>query len=515
LAGSPDGIVREDRHVNIGAFLTKAAGVYPSRVALADGSTELRYDELNAWATAFAAGLRLKGYGRGDRVALFMPNRAEYVVALFGLFKGGFVAVPVNAKLHASELGFILDHSGARAVVFSDKTRGAAEEALSALPAVERIGVDEAGSGSFAAIVDSGRPSAFADEEVAPDDVAWLFYTSGTTGRPKGAMLSHRNLCASTMNALADMCDFQPEDVVLHVAPLSHGSGLYALPSIARGCRNLIHASGSFDPADVLRTVAREQVSIIAFLAPTMIHMLLEADPGLAVPSLRRVMYGGAPIDPGLAEAAIRRFGPIFVQLYGQGEAPMTISYLRPQDHHGKALASAGIVRTDVEVRLLDEAGAAVPDGMDGEICVRGDVVMQGYWNDPGADAKALRGGWLHTGDVGRFEDGYLYLFSRMNDVIISGGSNIYPREVEDVLLLHPAVREACVFGEPDKKWGEAVVAAVVISAPVSIDELQTLCREHIASFKKPKRIEFVEALPKNAYGKVLRRQVRADLTSS
>lgn len=193
----------------------------------------------------------------------------------------------------------------------------------------------------------------------------------------------------------------------------------------------------------------------------------------------------------------------------------MTITYLRPQDHHGKALSSAGIVRTDVEVRLLDEAGRPVADGTEGEICVRGDVVMKGYWNDSNANAKALRDGWLHTGDVGRFEDGYLYLLSRMNDVIISGGSNIYPREVEDVLLLHPAVKEACVFGAPDDKWGEAVVAAVVASSPVSADELQALCKEHIASFKKPKRIAFVEALPKNAYGKVLRRQVKENLTST
>lgn len=501
--------------MNIGAFLTKAARLYPSRVALTDGSKTLRYDDLNVQAAAFAAGLRGRGYQKGDRVVLFMPNRTEYVAALFGLFKGGFVAVPVNAKLHASELSFILQHSGTRAVVFSEKSRSTVEAALGQLASVERINTDGVDAGSFVSIIESGAASGFEDAEVDPDDAAWIFYTSGTTGRPKGATLSHRNLCASTMNALADMCDFQPEDVVLHVAPLSHGSGLYALPSIARGCKNLIYAGGSFDPDDVLATIDRERVTIIAFLAPTMIHMLVEANPARKAPSLRRVNYGGAPIDTGLAQEAIKRFGPVFAQLYGQGEAPMTITYLRPQDHHGKALSSAGIVRTDVEVRLLDEAGRPVADGTEGEICVRGDVVMKGYWNDSNANAKALRDGWLHTGDVGRFEDGYLYLLSRMNDVIISGGSNIYPREVEDVLLLHPAVKEACVFGAPDDKWGEAVVAAVVASSPVSADELQALCKEHIASFKKPKRIAFVEALPKNAYGKVLRRQVKENLTST
>ncbi|WP_413869838.1 AMP-binding protein, partial [Albidovulum sp.] len=324
-------------------------------------------------------------------------------------------------------------------------------------------------------------------------------------------MLSHRNLSAMTMNALADVCDFQPEDVVLHVAPLSHGSGLYALPSIARGATNLI-PGGPFDPDECLRTIAREGVTVIAFLAPTMIHMLLEADPALEVPTLRRVPYGGAPIDPGLAGAAIARFGPVFAQLYGQGESPMTITGLRPQDHRGQALLSAGTVRTDVEVRLVDEAGREVAEGAEGEICVRGDVVMRGYWNDPAADAKALKYGWLHTGDVGRFEGGHLYLLSRMNDVIISGGSNIYPREVEDVLMRHPAVREVCVFGEPDGKWGESVTAAVVASAPVGAEELQEFCRRHIAGFKKPRRIAFVEDLPKNAYGKIMRREVRAKL---
>jgi long-chain acyl-CoA synthetase len=487
--------------VNVGAFLTKAARAHPERVAVTDGSTELRYAELDAQAAAFAAGLRRGGFDPGDRVVIFMPNRSEYLTVMFGLFKGGFVAVPVNAKLHSSELGFILEHSGARAVVCSAKTREAVEAALGSVAGVERIDVDEHAA--------SGDASGFADAEVGPNDLAWMFYTSGTTGRPKGAMLSHRNLCASAMNALADICDFQPEDVVLHAAPLSHGSGIYALPSIARAAKNIIYPGGSFDADDVLATARREGVTVIAFLAPTMIHMLLDTDAELTVPSLRRVPYGGAPIDAGLATAAIERFGPVFAQLYGMGESPMTITYLRPKDHRGRALASAGIPRTDVEVRVVDDSGRPVEDGVEGEVCVRGDVVMLGYWKDDEATARTLEGGWLHTGDVGRFEDGFLYLVSRKGDVIISGGANIYPREVEDVLHLHPAVAEACVFGVPDPKWGESVAAAVVASAPVDSEELIEHCRAHIASFKKPTRIEFVDALPRNAYGKILRRELR------
>ncbi|MYW92966.1 long-chain fatty acid--CoA ligase [Amycolatopsis rubida] len=490
--------------MNVGTFLTKAARAHPARIAVDGGGTTLTYAELDAQAAAFADGLRRRGYRRGDRIALFLPNRAEYFPILFGLLKGGFVAVPVNAKLHPAELAYILDHSGARAVVVDEPPGPPAQ--------VARIAVGRTGPGSFAEIVATGDAHGFADAEADPDDLAWLFYTSGTTGRPKGAMLSHRNLCASTMNALADMCDFQPEDVVLHVAPLSHGSGLYALPSIARGARNHVCPGTSFVPADVLATIEREQVTVIAFLAPTMIHRLLDAK--TAPSTLRRIIYGGAPMDPSLAQAAIDRFGPIFVQLYGQGEAPMTITYLRPQDHRGKALSSTGIARTDVEVRMVDETGMPLPEGAEGEVCVRGDVVMLGYWNDTAATAAALRGGWLHTGDVGRFENGRLYLLSRRNDVIISGGSNIYPREVEEALLRHPAVREACVFGEPDPHWGESVAAAVVSSSAVEAGELMAWCRESIASFKKPKRIEFVAELPKNAYGKVVRRQVRDELGS-
>lgn len=496
--------------MNVGTFLTNATRVYQTRVAIRDNYRELRYEELNAQAAAFADGLRQMGFVQGDRVAIFMPNRAEYITALFGLFKGGFVAVPVNAKLHASELAYIVQHCAARAIIFSDKLREVVEVALKDLPHVAHFGVDDNEPQSFSAVIARGEDNGFIDADVDPNDVAWIFYTSGTTGQPKGAMLTHRNLISSTMNALAEMIDVQPEDTVLHVAPLSHGSGLYALPVIARGGRNLIHSAGSFDPEDVLMTIEREKVTIIAFLAPTMVHMLVRADTSLSASSVRRVVYGGAPIDPNLMKTAIARFGNIFVQLYGQGEAPMTIAYLRPQDHHDVALESAGIVRTDVEVRLLDENGDEVPDGEEGEICVRGDVVMRGYLNDDSANAKALRNGWLHTGDMGQFKGGYLYLLSRMNEVIISGGTNIYPTEVENALLLHSSVSEACVFGIPDEKWGESVVAAVVVSSPVSASDLQQHCRNHIASFKKPKEIVFVGSLPKSAYGKILRREVKA-----
>jgi acyl-CoA synthetase (AMP-forming)/AMP-acid ligase II len=345
-----------------------------------------------------------------------------------------------------------------------------------------------------------------------------LFYTSGTTGRPKGAMLSHRNLERMTVNCLADICSFRPRETVLHVAPFSHGSGLYLLPALARQTTNLI--SESFVAADVLDVVGRERVSVIAFMAPTMIVMLLAAPPGEDISSLRCVIYGGAPLHVEHARAALRRFGQVFVQLYGQGEAPMTISYLPADDHiadDGEALATAGIPRTDVEVRIVDADDLEVERGSIGEVCARGDVVMEGYWRNPEATARTLRGGWLHTGDLGYLDSkGRLVLVDRMNDVIITGGSNVYPREVEEVLLRHPGIAEAAVFATPDPLWGEVVSAAVVTrpNCRLDADDILEHCRDHIASFKKPRHIHFVESLPKNSYGKVLRTALRETATT-
>jgi acyl-CoA synthetase (AMP-forming)/AMP-acid ligase II len=360
---------------------------------------------------------------------------------------------------------------------------------------------------------DAGAPIA----EAAPDDTAWIFYTSGTTGRPKGAMLSHRNLIAMSVNCLADIYRFGPDDRVLHAAPLSHGSGVYLIPALAGGSENII-----FDQAQLragcgtCATIERERITALAFVAPTMIVRLLDGSADHDTQSLRCIVYGGAPIHVEHLRAAIRRFGPVFVQLYGQGEAPMTISLLPARDHLNpdeEVLRSTGYVRTGVEVRILREDGSNQIAGQPGEIAVRGDVVMTGYWNNPEATAATLTNGWLHTGDIGLFDSGgRLHLLDRRHDTIISGGSNIYPREVEDVLVRHPSVKEAIVFGVPDKEWGESVAAAVVLAEgapPVTGETLVNYCREHLASFKKPKSIHVLPALPKNAYGKVLRRELR------
>jgi len=497
--------------MNVGALIEQAVVVYGDKAAIRFGNRTLSYADVGLDVARLADAFRQAGLAHGDRVAIFMRNNPEYLLTLFACFRAGLCAVPVNAKLHPNELAYILGNAECGALVFGEETAGSVADAVTKAPVDRLIRVGGSGQDdSFEDVVSSGDPDV-SPADVEPDDLAWLFYTSGTTGFPKGAMLSHRNLISMTMNTLADVYTFEPEDVVLHPAPLSHGCGLYALATLARGCDNIIYDRPRFDPAEILRLVESERVTSIAFMAPTMIVMLLDAPAEIDTSSLRSIIYGGGPMHVDILREALARFGKVFTQIYGQGEAPMTISYLRAEDHDpddDDALASTGIPRTDVEVRLVDDDGNNVAVGEEGEIAVRGDVVMQGYWNNPEATARSLQNGWLHTGDIGRFDrHGRLSLL----DMIISGGTNIYPREVEEVLVLHKSVREAAVFSVPDTVWGESVFACVVPASgeqPEAKDLIE-FCKEHLASFKKPKHVEVVDDLPKNAYGKVLRRELK------
>ena len=509
--------------MNIAKLLTKTARTFPHNQAIVHGPKKLTFARFNERANRLANALLGLGVRPGDNVAVLQYNFSETLETIFACFKAGCGAVPINFRLHPKECAFIIDHSQARAVVLSPEFNQAVMDNRRDIPDVElfitlRDAVGELRD--YEELLAAASPDR-EDARVDPEQLAWLFYTSGTTGQPKGAMLTHRNLLAMTMNFFADMSPLGPEDAVLHGAPLSHGSGMYALPNIAKGALNVILEGKTFDPELVFKTIERHGITNM-FAAPTMIKRLVDspAVDKFDHSSLRCLNYGGAPMYVEDLKQAMRKLGPCLVQLYGQGECPMTITYLPKRDHkiegsedEMRRLASAGIARTDVEVAVVDQKDRPLPAEQSGEIVIRSEHVMQGYWRNPRATAETLRNGWLHTGDVGYLDkNGYLFIMDRSKDMIISGGENVYPREVEDVLLRHPAVREVAVIGVPDPQWGEAMKAVVALTPGQSVsgEELIAFCKDNIASYKKPKSVDFVDELPKNNYGKILKRELRA-----
>ncbi|MDA0701716.1 MAG: AMP-binding protein [Proteobacteria bacterium] len=506
--------------MNLAQLLARAARLHPARTAVALGAVPVLDHAALARRTAgLAAGLRGRlGLARGDRVAILMRNHPAYLEALFACWWAGLAAVPINAKLHAREIGYILGHSEAGAcLVTGDLAETAADAARDAAMAPTILIAGSKDWESFCA-AEGGDPA-----EAALDDLAWLFYTSGTTGRPKGAMLTHRNLMAMTACYFMDVDTIAPGDSILHAAPLSHGSGLYVLPHMAKAATQVMPESGGFDPAEIFALLPAHRKATI-FAAPTMVHRLAESPLAASADTanLKTIVYGGAPMYLGDCRRALAAFGNKLAQIYGQGESPMTITALTKADHadrddprHEARLSSVGTAQTLVDLRLTDPEDRPVAVGEAGEILVRGETVMAGYWRDPESTAQTLRGGWLHTGDIGRLDgDGFLTLMDRSKDLIISGGSNIYPREVEEALLAHDGVAEVSVIGRPDPDWGETVFAFIVPKpgAEPSPEELDRLCLERIARFKRPKGYRILDALPKNNYGKTLKTVLRKRL---
>ncbi|MEM7683338.1 MAG: AMP-binding protein [Pseudomonadota bacterium] len=493
--------------MNLSIGLQQVALRQPDHPAILWEGAQLNYAGFADQVSRIAGGLRDRhGLQPGARVAMAMVNSPEFLPVMFGIWRAGMVAVPINAKLHPREMSWIFQNSGARLVIASP---GIAQALEANLTVISTAGVD------YAALLASDP---VARVESAPDDPAWIFYTSGTTGRPKGAVLTYRNLLAMSHAYYAD-CDFVgPQDVRLHAAPMSHGSGIYALPFVLKGAQNLIHGHG-FDPASVY-DVLTEHRNVSFFAAPTMVTRLTaHGRSSCDVSGLKTLEYGGAPMYVADCRRALEIFGDRLYQLYGQGEAPMTISNVTKAMHveaTDELLGSAGCARTGCEIAILDGWEPQRP-GTVGEIATRSDCVMSGYLGNTDATDAALRDGWLRTGDVGVIDAaGILTLKDRSKDMIISGGSNIYPREIEEVLLTAPEVRETAVVGAPHPDWGEEVVAFVVseLGASLAPETLDRLCLENLARFKRPKRYEFVDALPKNNYGKVVKTELRSLLGS-
>ena len=509
--------------MSLAHLLTRQARQRPESPAILEGcNVHATHGQWAARSAGLAARLRDAGLQPGDRVLIFARNHPRYLEVLWGLWWAGLVAVPVNAKLHPREVEWIAANCGARWAFIT------ADVAPTPLAGIDHQ-IDLESDAAAALLAPVPDPFAVPVAERALNDTAWLFYTSGTTGRPKGVMLTQRNLMTMGMGYHVDVDPVAREDAIVYAAPISHGAGIYAIPHLMAGARHVVPASGGLDPAELF-ALGRVLGPLSLFAAPTIVGRLVDEagkqglSSGDCAQSFKTIVYGGAPMYVADIQRALAVMGPRFVQIYGQGETPMVGTVLSRADLADSAhprylarIASVGVAQTPVRVRVTDAEGRDLPLGEVGEIVVKGDSVMAGYWANAAATAAAVKDGWLFTGDMGALDaDGYLTLKDRSKDLIISGGSNIYPREVEEALLTAPGVAEVAVVGEADAQWGENVVAFIVAQPGAALTEaaLDTHCLAHIARFKRPKRYVFVNALPKNNYGKVLKTELRARLAT-
>ncbi|SEI82764.1 long-chain acyl-CoA synthetase [Bhargavaea ginsengi] len=477
----------------------KAAEANPDKVAVKDRDRSITYGDLKFRTLALSHYLNKRGIVKGDRVAVLMKNRMEHIELDVALAHGGIVKVPLNYRLHPKELDYQVRDAGVSLVIGESELLETLSDDLPLLPVGE----------PYEQAISDHMGASFI-EEVDEDDLFAIMYTSGTTGNPKGVMLSHRNMIAGALS-LAQVCEVDYDDIVGHVAPLTHGSNFLSHVSWLYGLTQVVY--DKFEAEHFLDQLAADKVSII-FMVPTIVNLMIQ-DASFDAEKLRYVKsinMAGSPIAAAKLQDALDKAGTIFVETYGQVEAPMCITMM-PRNELPKRLASCGRIGPFVDMKIVDEAGEEVKNGEVGEIVCKGSLVMQGYWNNEKATEDTLKDGWLHTGDLGwRDDQGYLHIVDRKKDVIISGGVNIYPREVEEVLNKHDGVKETCVIGVQDEKWGESVVAYVVPNGRSEVveDDLVALCKEHLASFKKPKEIHIVDALPKSSYGKILKRELKA-----
>jgi long-chain acyl-CoA synthetase len=496
---------------NIARLLDAPARRFGDEPAIVVGERVVRtWAGLAGGVAARAGGLQQGlGLSPGDRVAIASHNRADYLEWLFAIWHAGCVAVPISDRLHPREISDLCDDGHASVCLAGPELADPLESLMPAYTTLVPLGGERAEAMSTFEPIDPVAREAIDD--------AWIFFTSGTTGRSKGAQLSHANLLAMTAAYLIDVDNVGVGDSLLHVAALSHASGLFALSFLGRGARQVLTESGGFDSDELLHLVATNERSTF-FVPPTLLRRL--AASAAVRPGHRhrigRILVGAAPVLPSDLIDAVGAFGPTIWHGYGQGESPCTITAMSAADvaaniTRPERLATVGTARFATRVRVVDEDDHPLPAGKIGEVVVDGPTVMHGYLGLPDQTREVLRNGWLHTGDLGRFDnDGFLTLVDRAKDVIISGGANIYPREVEDVIALDPAVAEVAVVGVPNAEWGESAIAVIVAAhgAIVDCDRLDARCLESIARHKRPRRYEIVDELPRNAYGKILKREL-------
>lgn len=519
------GIVPCTRRVmNLSHVLRQAARRFPNAVGFVHGDSETTWTEMDKRVDAMAAGLLARGIQKGDRVLVQSKNCLEMFESMFACFRIGAVWVPTNFRQTPDEVAYLASASGAVAMIchadFPEHVDVARREAPS-IASVIAIGAAPFGEsyGDILAAHAGARPPV---ADVERDDPCWFFFTSGTTGRPKAAVLTHGQMGFVITNHL---CDLMPgttnEDASLVVAPLSHGAGIHQLVQVARAAKTILLPSERFDVDEAWRLVAKWRVTNL-FTVPTITKLLVE-HPSVDLhdhSSLRYVIYAGAPMYREDQKRALAKLGKVLVQYFGLGEVTGNITVLPPALHepddgpHVK-LGTCGYERTGMQVQIQDEPGNETAPFETGEICVCGLAVFAGYYNNPEANAKAFRNGWFRTGDLGHMdEQGFVYITGRASDMYISGGSNVYPREVEEKVLQHPAVAEVAILGVPDPMWGEVGVAVCVPRPGAAIDEAELIAflDGKVARYKLPKRVFVFEALPKSAYGKITKKMVREEL---
>jgi acyl-CoA synthetase (AMP-forming)/AMP-acid ligase II len=512
------------RHVNaLAEMITRAAERFAGRNALSCDGRQVTFEAVEAESNALASAMSTSlGLRKGDRVAVLLANCIESIVTDFALMKAGLVRVPVNPRYTAREVEYILRHSGTAAIVTGGAHAGLVGSIRSSLPELlHAILVGESAPAPFvewSSIMRAGRPDPFA-VATNDDDRYMIAYTSGTTGKPKGVVTTVSARLAGLLHTYANELFIVPDDAMLHAASLAHGSGTKVLPYFAKGARNVVMPK--FDPLEFFRLVECERATT-TWLVPTMIGMLVDAfDAKRSLSTLHTIFYAGSPMPRPLLRRAHETFGRVFVQIYGLTEAPQPDLILGKEDHREQITLDdavpvpTGYAAVGVNVKIVNVAGEEVACGEIGELAVSGRHVLTEYWDDPSATSDTLRDGWCMTGDLARRDErGLHYVVGRRKDMIISGGFNVYPKEVEDVIYQLDAVSECAVIGEPDPIWGEIVHAFVACKPGFRLSEaaLREHCKQQLADYKKPRRISLLAGLPLTANNKPDKQQLRAML---
>jgi fatty-acyl-CoA synthase len=518
-----------NRVMNLAHVLRQNARRFPDLPGFIWAEKSWNWVEIEREVNALAAALAARGLAKGDRLLVHSKNTAQMFFSLFAAFKLGAVFVPTNFRLMPEEVIYLAEFSGAKGFLCHGDFPEHAETVQARVPGVEFIWrLDEQskpasfGEAAVSAQMDAHRGQSLPDAPVEYDDPCWFFFTSGTTGRSKAAVLTHGQMAFVMTNHLCDLLPGATEkDASLVVAPLSHGAGVHQLNIVARGAPSILLPSEKFDVEEAWRLVEHHRVTNI-FTVPTILKMLVEhpAVDRFDHASLRSVIYAGAPMYREDQKFALGKLGKVITQYFGLGEVTGNITVLPPalhdpEDRANTKFGTCGFERTGMQVSIQDDSGKELQPFETGEICVIGPAVFAGYYDNPEANAKAFRDGWFRTGDLGHMdEQGFVYITGRASDMYISGGSNIYPREVEEKILTHPAIVEVAVLGVPDKLWGEVGVAVCVAREPIEEKALAEYLAAKIPRYKMPKRFFFWEALPKSGYGKIPKRLVKDELES-